>query len=169
MHRFVLTLLRRVFGVRSRPPAASSSALSRAAEARRTTDDAEQRRRAMQDAAERASSWMAPWERAQMDAPRRPLSVWERMYWQMFVVLGGVGFAYETYVLQNRPMTSSGSIPPASSVPNVSTSSGNSHGMHASENDATYQAQMDVRSANSASHSHKLLSDDEVERRQMPG
>lgn len=49
-----------------------------------------------------ASSWMMPWERAQMDSPTRPLKLWERVYWQLFVVLGGVGLVYETWVLGNR-------------------------------------------------------------------
>lgn len=49
-----------------------------------------------------ATSWMMPWERAQMDVPTRPLKLWERVYWRLFVVLGGVGFAYETWVLGNR-------------------------------------------------------------------
>lgn len=48
------------------------------------------------------SSWMMPWERAQMDAPARPLRPWERVYWRLFIVLGSVGFAYETWVLGNR-------------------------------------------------------------------
>lgn len=54
------------------------------------------------DRARWASSWMMPWERAQMDSPTRPLKLWERVYWRLFVVLGGVGFAYETWVLGNR-------------------------------------------------------------------
>lgn len=52
--------------------------------------------------AEWVSSWMMPWERAQMDYPTKPLAYWERVYWRLFVVLGGVGFAYETWVLGNR-------------------------------------------------------------------
>lgn len=48
------------------------------------------------------SSWMMPWERAQMDFPSRPLKLWERVYWRLFIVMGGVGFAYETWVLGNR-------------------------------------------------------------------
>jgi hypothetical protein len=60
--------------------------------------------RQLRDAAARASSWMAPWERAQMDAPRRPLAVWEKIYWRLFVVFGGVGLVYETYVLENHAL-----------------------------------------------------------------
>jgi hypothetical protein len=37
-----------------------------------------------------------------MDSPRRPLSLWEKVYWRLFVVFGGVGLVYETYVLENR-------------------------------------------------------------------
>lgn len=48
------------------------------------------------------TSWMAPWERAHMDGSGRPLQIWERVYWRLFVVLGGVGFVYETWVLGNR-------------------------------------------------------------------
>lgn len=48
------------------------------------------------------TSWMAPWERAHMDGGGRPLQIWERVYWRLFVVLGGVGFVYETWVLGNR-------------------------------------------------------------------
>lgn len=58
--------------------------------------------RQLRDAAVRASSWMAPWERAQMDAPRQPLQLWEKVYWRLFVVFGGVGLAYEMYVVENR-------------------------------------------------------------------
>lgn len=47
------------------------------------------------------SSWMMPWERAQMDIPTRPLFFWERVYWRLFFVLGGVGLVYETWVLGN--------------------------------------------------------------------
>lgn len=49
-----------------------------------------------------ATSWMMPWERAQMDVPSRPLTLWERAYWRLFVVLGTVGFVYETWVVGNR-------------------------------------------------------------------
>lgn len=49
-----------------------------------------------------ATSWMMPWERAQMDVPSRPLTVWERVYWRLFIVLGSVGFVYETWVVGNR-------------------------------------------------------------------
>lgn len=64
---------------------------------------AERKRQAMAvDSAKWVSSWMMPWERAQMDASSRPLKLWERVYWRLFVVLGGVGFAYETWVLGNR-------------------------------------------------------------------
>ncbi|CAN8073058.1 unnamed protein product [Agarophyton chilense] len=48
------------------------------------------------------TSWMMPWERAQMDSPTRPLSVWERAYWRLFIALGGVGLIYETWVMGNR-------------------------------------------------------------------
>lgn len=37
-----------------------------------------------------------------MDVQTRPLKLWERVYWRLFVVMGGVGFAYETWVLGNR-------------------------------------------------------------------
>lgn len=37
-----------------------------------------------------------------MDASSRPLSFSERLYWRVFVVLGTLGLAYETYVLGNR-------------------------------------------------------------------
>lgn len=37
-----------------------------------------------------------------MDAPTRPLRLWERVYWRLLVVVGGVGFAYETWVMGNR-------------------------------------------------------------------
>lgn len=37
-----------------------------------------------------------------MDAPVRPLKLWERVYWRLFVVLGAVGLAHETWVLGNR-------------------------------------------------------------------
>ncbi|PXF46490.1 hypothetical protein BWQ96_03725 [Gracilariopsis chorda] len=37
-----------------------------------------------------------------MDSPSAPLSVWERVYWRLFVALGGVGLIYETWVLGNR-------------------------------------------------------------------
>lgn len=64
---------------------------------------AERKRHAtLQENARWASSWMMPWERAQMDFPSRPLKLWERVYWRLFVVMGGVGFAYETWVLGNR-------------------------------------------------------------------
>jgi hypothetical protein len=39
-----------------------------------------------------------------MDAPRRPLAVWEKIYWRLFVVFGGVGLVYETYVLENHAL-----------------------------------------------------------------
>lgn len=55
------------------------------------------------DQAKWVSSWMTPWERAQMDEPGgRPLRLWERVYWRLCIVLGGFGFAYETWVLGNR-------------------------------------------------------------------
>lgn len=65
---------------------------------------AERRRRAQAalDNARWVTSWMMPWERAQMDSPSTPLSVWERVYWRLFVALGGVGLIYETWVLGNR-------------------------------------------------------------------
>lgn len=72
---------------------------------RHDVETAAAERRRYEEAVQQArwvSSWMTPWERAQMDAPTRPLRPWERVYWQLFVVLGGVGFAYETWVLGNR-------------------------------------------------------------------
>lgn len=66
-----------------------------------------------------ATSFMTPWERAQMDfAPRnQPLKVWERVYWRLFVVLGGVGFAYETFVLGNRRVLVADPVPVSSNTP----------------------------------------------------
>lgn len=72
---------------------------------RKDVETAAAERRRYEEAVHQArwvSSWMTPWERAQMDAPTRPLRPWERVYWRLFVVLGGVGFAYETWVLGNR-------------------------------------------------------------------
>lgn len=57
---------------------------------------------ALHDAARRVSAGMAPWERAQMDAPSRPLSPYERLYWRLFAVFGSVGLIYEVFVLENR-------------------------------------------------------------------
>lgn len=51
-----------------------------------------------------ATSWMTPWERAHMDGSERPLQIWEHVYWRLFIVLGSVGFVYETWVLGNRGM-----------------------------------------------------------------
>lgn len=68
-------------------------------------DAAAAKRRAHEAAVQHArwvTSWMAPWERAQLDGGGGPLQLWERVYWRLFVVLGGVGFVYETWVLGNR-------------------------------------------------------------------
>lgn len=43
-----------------------------------------------------------------MDVQTRPLKLWERVYWRLFVVMGGVGFAYETWVLGNRGIWKAG-------------------------------------------------------------
>lgn len=39
-----------------------------------------------------------------MDTPTAPLSLGEHIYWRLFVVLGGVGLLYETWVLGNCRM-----------------------------------------------------------------
>lgn len=36
--------------------------------------------------ASRATSWMLPWEKAQMDGEKRPLMAWEIIYWAVFGV-----------------------------------------------------------------------------------
>jgi hypothetical protein len=56
----------------------------------------------LREAAQRASSWMAPWERAQMDAPHRPLSTAEKVYFNLLAVFGPVGLVYELYVCDNK-------------------------------------------------------------------
>lgn len=93
-------LLRRVFrGAAGRPPASSSTAASAStpmSASQRASSDA------LHDAARRVSAGMAPWERAQMDAPSRPLSPFERLYWRLFAVFGSVGLIYEVFVLENR-------------------------------------------------------------------
>lgn len=56
----------------------------------------------LERAAHRASAWLAPWERAQLNASQRPLSAAEKLYWQVFAVCAPVGLAYEIYVCENR-------------------------------------------------------------------
>lgn len=94
------------------------------------------------DNAKWASSWMMPWERAQMDTPTRPLKLWERVYWRLFIVLGGVGFAYETWVLGNRRIL----VPERAATPVC--------------RDADFTG---MYAGNQAFRSQRLLSDDEVE------
>lgn len=94
------------------------------------------------DSARWVSSWMMPWERAQMDSPTRPLKLWERVYWRLFVVMGGVGFAYETWVLGNRRIL----LPERAAAPTGRDA--DVTGMYA---------------GNQAFRSQRLLSDDEVE------
>lgn len=104
---------------------------------------AERKRQAMAvDSAKWVSSWMMPWERAQMDAPSRPLKLWERVYWRLFVVLGGVGFAYETWVLGNRRI-----LLPERAVP-TGTSDAEITGLYA---------------GNQTFRSQRLLTDEEIE------
>lgn len=94
------------------------------------------------DSAKWVSSWMMPWERAQMDFPSRPLKLWERVYWRLFVVLGGVGFAYETWVLGNRRI-----LLPERSVP-AKTSDAEITGLYA---------------GNQTFHSQRLFTDEEIQ------
>lgn len=93
----------------------------------------------MLDSARWASSWMMPWERAHMDAQRGPLTLWERVYWRLFVVLGGVGFAYETWVLGNRGLWK--------------------------EDKGTHAGNMETAQGGGVWRSERMLSDEEVDQR----
>eukprot|EP00178_Gracilaria_changii_P021557 TRINITY_DN63_c1_g3_i1.p1 TRINITY_DN63_c1_g3~~TRINITY_DN63_c1_g3_i1.p1 ORF type:complete len:196 (-),score=56.86 TRINITY_DN63_c1_g3_i1:114-701(-) len=73
------------------------------------TAEAQRKQQAQLANARWVSSWMMPWERAQMDSPTRPLSLWERAYWRLFVALGSVGLIYETWVMGNRRLFTSDS------------------------------------------------------------
>lgn len=55
----------------------------------------------LENAAHRASAWLAPWERAQLNTSKLPLSAAEKLYWQVFAVCAPVGLAYEVYVCEN--------------------------------------------------------------------
>ncbi len=92
------------------------------------------------------SSWMMPWERAQMDASVKPLKTWERVYWRLFLVFGTVGFAYETYVLGNRRVLRMADVDSRVTAPATSTTS---------SSDRLYRS-------NNAFRSHHLMSDAEA-------
>lgn len=76
-----------------------------------------------------------------MDAPTRPLRLWERVYWRLLVVLGGVGFAYETWVMGNRRLWKADKV------------------VGASEREVS-----GLYGGNQAFGSQRLLTDEEVER-----
>lgn len=112
----------------------------------RAAEDARREAERRRHVAQWASSWMMPWERAAMDHATRPLKLWERVYWRLFIAFGGIGFFYETYVLENRRVLLSSAkrdVPEGCALPRVA--SGALHG------------------GNHAFRSHRLLSDAEID------
>ena len=115
-----------------------------------------QKRERAEEIARWATSWMMPWERAQMDGVCRPLKLWERVYWRLFIVFGGVGFAYETYVMGNFNLTWLG-FSFGTSAPGAMSSeaySGQERGAEIKEKE--------LYRCNSALRTHTMLSDEEL-------
>ena len=84
-----------------------------------------------------------------MDSPTRPLKLWEHVYWRLFVVLGGVGFAYETWVLGNRRI-----MLPEDTLDMA---------LRDVEPDVSDAAPSGLYAGNHAFRSHRFLTDDEID------